>query len=412
MKADICIIGAGPAGLMTAVTAAKSGAGVLVAESNSSAARKLLVTGRQRCNITHDAGINDFVRAYGTCGRFLKHALHTFSPGDTRQYFRRHGLETKVENSGCVFPVSNRAADVKNVLLKLAKENNIRFVYGKPVERVDFDRDLFTIDTASVTVRAASLVIATGGKSWPHTGSTGKGYKLAESLGHTIIDPKPALVPLVTKENWPSELQGIGIPEVKISAKINNDKYTSTGAMMFTEDGIGGPAVFDISRKLADAAFNSKEGMPVNIDFLPHSDTQLLEKHLIDVSAGHPKKSIASVLNEYFPKAFANQLCRLSQTLDTASAQLSKVGRKSLIRSIRQMPLIIKRFRPMEQAIITSGGVDLSQIDPVTMHSKICPGLYFAGEVIDADGPCGGYNLQIAWSTGYLAGKTLQEIYS
>ncbi len=411
MKCDICIIGAGAAGLMAGIFAGRAGADVVIVERNTTAGRKLLRTGRGRCNLTHEATIEEFVRACEPFGRFLKHSFYTFGPGEVRDFFGEHGLETKVEPSGCVFPVTDRATDVKNVLLAQAKLAGVRLVYGRRAYPVEKAGSGFVVKGDADSVKCCAVIVATGGVSWPETGSTGDGFGIAASFGHEIIAQHAALVPLVTKEKWCNGLSGIGIEEVEITMKLRGVKIISeVGPMMFTHDGIGGPAVFDLSRRFLGVSFKPRTSIELSIDMLVGIDGQELEQKLIALCKDHPKKRISALLCEFFPKALSEQLCRLADCVDTVASQLPKDYRKELVKMMKELPLHFAGARPIEEATVTSGGVDTSEIDPTTMQSKVCPGLFFAGEVMDVDGPCGGYNLQIAWSTGALAGQSAAKL--
>lgn len=406
MRCDVCIVGAGAAGLMASIFAARRGADVVVVERNTTAGRKLLRTGRGRCNITHQASVEEFVRACEPYGRFLKHSLYTFGPEQVREFFAEHGLDTRVEPSGCVFPVTDRATDVKNVLLAQAKDAGVRLVYGRLAYPVQKSESGFIVKCDGDSVECRAVIIATGGVSWPKTGSTGHGYGIAAALGHGVIEPGAALVPLVTKEKWCRKLSGIGIQEVQISVKVGDMKRSSQiGPMMFTHDGIGGPAVFDFSREMADW-WSANVPVELSVDLLPGMDRHKTEQKLIALCNANPKKRVSALLCELFPKALSEQLCRMAGCGDTKASQLSKGNRQTLVTMVKGLTLHVVGTRPIEEATVTRGGVDTRQIDPTTMQSKLCPGLFFAGEVMDADGPCGGYNLQIAWSTGALAGTS------
>lgn len=407
MNTQVCIVGAGPAGLTAAVFAAQAGAKVLLIERGTVAGRKLLKTGRGRCNITHTGTMDDFVRAYDDCGRFLKPALYEYPPQAVREFFRSHQLATKEEKDGCVFPITDRAADVCRILVDTARRLNVEFLYGRHVWSVEKSSAGFYVTTDKQTVRAAAVLLATGGMSWSYTGSTGDGYRIAAELGHTIIPPKAALCPLITEETWPGTLQGVGIPEVIIGAVLNKKKIEACGPLMFTGDGIGGPAVFDLSRHLTDALTCSQSPVPITVDFLPAVEAADLDQWLIAQCAAQPKREVAGLLSVKLPRQFCLQLEEFfSPGRPTIAAHFTKDQRADLLRRIKAMPLTIAKTAPLEQATVTRGGVSRDQIDPQTMQSRLCDGLFFAGEVIDADGPCGGYNLQIAWSTGALAAKT------
>ena len=407
MKCDICIIGAGPAGLMAAISAAESGAAVILIEKNAVAGKKLLATGGGRCNITHTGDIDEFVKAYAPYGRFLKHSLYEFSADALRQYFADHNLATKAEKDGCVFPLTNRATDVMRILIDHARRLNIRFIYGSKVETIRKQELLFVIATAKETFFAYSVIIAAGGCSWPHTGSTGDGYDFAKQLGHTITPPHAALVPLVATEKWLSELAGVSLPNVILAAKPADKKITVAGPMLFTHDGIGGPAVLNFSRLIADDLTHLAKPIAAEIDLFPQRQSDELEKQILDLCAVHPRKELAGVLQPLMPRAMALAICKLLEpSANLLAGQLTKPKRRELVTLLKHLTIHIKHPRPIAEATITRGGIPTGEIDSKTMESKICKGLFFAGEVIDVDGPCGGYNLQIAFSTGRLAGKS------
>lgn len=410
MKCDVCIVGGGPAGLMAGIRSAEAGASTVIVESNTIAGRKLLKTGRGRCNLTHVGSIDDFVTAYGKCGRFLKHSLYEFTPDDLRGFFAEKSLATESGKDGCVFPVTNRATDVKRILEDTARRLNIRFMYGKRVESIEKQAAGFVTTAGKERINSNCVVIATGGVSWPFTGSTGDGYTFAEGFGHKVFKPVAALVPLITKENWPGKLQGVGIAKVRLSGAVDGRKVISTGPLMFTGDGIGGPVSQDFSREIADQLADCSGGIEVCIDMMPDTDQSGLDRLIVDECSKQSRKELAGVLAVFLPRAMSIFLCdRIKPTGQILVSQFTKTDRAKLVTLIKSLPLTIKAARPIEEATVTRGGVDIGEIDDKTMESKICEGLFFAGEVIDADGPCGGYNLQICWSTGALAGKIAAE---
>jgi hypothetical protein len=407
METKVCIIGAGPAGLMAAVHSAAAGAQTIVLESNTVAGRKLLLTGGGRCNFTHHATADEFIRAIGSKGRFLSFCLHEFPPLKTRRFFHAHGLQSTVDKTGCVFPFSQRASDVRDLLVSQANSLSVRFCYDRRVTSILKEPHRFLIRAGKDTISAKKLIIATGGLSYSQTGSTGDGYKFAKILEHSITEPKPSLVPLITRQTWPKELAGTAVENVKVSAVINNRRVETTGPLMFTDDGIAGPAVLDMSRFLSDLLPSIDNPIEVSIDLAQTISLPEIEKHLLDQIAANPKKSVANILAALVPRRVAPVLCKqLACAPDLLACRLKKALRKKLAHLIKALPLSIVRARPVAEATVTRGGVTTIEINPKTMESKICPGLFFAGEVIDADGPCGGYNLQIAWSTGALAGAS------
>lgn len=404
---DICIIGAGPAGLMAAIHAAANHAPVTILETNPTAGRKLLITGGGRCNFTHVGGPEEIARAFDRQGRFLKHCLYEFSPDAVREFFQSRGLPSTVEPDGCVFPAGNQAAEVRDILVAQAAGLGVRIQYQSQVEAVTAGDNRFTVHAKDRQIPASRIVLATGGLSWPQTGSTGDGYRFARDLGHTVVPPKPALVPLVTQETWVSDLAGVSLADVKIRVTLNKRVLAVTGNMLFTQRGIGGPAAQDLSRFLADALFEKPRGIPIEIDILPGVDETQVDRQLHQRLQAQAKKTVANVLSESLSKQLSQTLCLLAGCgRDAQAGQLPSEKRRQLVRTIKRLPLTVTGSEPIAKATVTRGGVSRDEIDPRTMESKIRPGLFFAGEVIDLDGPCGGYNLQMCWSTGARAGRS------
>lgn len=390
---------------MAAIAAAEANDSVLVVERNDTAGRKLLLTGGGRCNLTHAAGPDKMVRTFGAKGRFLRHALHECPPDAVTRFFAERGIAAITDPDGCVFPTTGGARDIRDALVRQAERLGVRFIFGRPVKRIVQTERRFVIQTRSERIAAGRVILATGGASRPATGSTGDGYRFAEELGHTVVPPRPALVPLVAQERWAGQLAGVALANVTLRATLGGRKITAGGALVFTQDGIGGPATQDLSRSLADALPAEPPGIAVRVDLAPDADEAELDRHLQSSLAAHAKRTVATVLAEFVPRRLASALCALADT-DAAlrCGQLSKSGRRRLLALIKSLPLSVVATRPIDEATVTRGGVSIDQIDPRTMESKVCRGLFFAGEVIDVDGPCGGYNLQIAWSTGSLAG--------
>jgi predicted Rossmann fold flavoprotein len=414
--ADLCIIGAGPAGLMAAIHAARNHAPTIILEANPTAGRKLLITGGGRCNFTHAGGPEEIAHAFEGLAvakgaarpeRFLRHCLHEFSPEDVREFFRSRGLADTIEPNGCVFPAGNQAAEIRDVLVAEAVGLGARIQYQTKVSAIAAVDTGFMIHIEDRQVLASRVILATGGLSWPQTGSTGDGFRFARELGHTVVPPKAALVPLVTEETWVKELAGVSLADVRIRTKRDNRAFTVAGNMLFTQRGIGGPAAQDLSRFLADALFQSRRCIPIEIDALAAIGESQLDRHLQSRLQAQPKKTVANVLSEFLPRQFAATLCLLAGCGQQMQAgQLPGEKRRQLVRTIKRLPLNVTGAEPIAKATVTRGGVSLPQIDPRTMESKVRRGLFFAGELIDLDGPCGGYNLQMCWSTGALAGRS------
>ena len=405
--ADVCIIGAGPAGLMAAICAAGEGASTILIEANAHPGRKLLVTGGGRCNFTHAGDAGDLVRVFGKAGRFLRHSFHEVQPKDVIEFFRSHGIESQVEPDGSVFPASLGAADIHDLLVRESTGLGARLLTDSKVMQVTADDAGFSVHTALQTVLARRLIIATGGVSWPQTGSTGDGYRFAEAMGHTVTLVRASLVPLVTAESWPGSLAGVSVRQVILKAIVDERRITTGGSLLFTHDGIGGPAGLDLSWHLADPLAQAPAGVDIRIDLVPSMDQSELDRRIQEQLVAHPRKSIANALAELVPKRLASVLCELVPCdADLQASQLKKETRRRLVALLKGLPLRVTGTRPIAEATVTRGGVSIDQIDPRTMQSKIHPGLFFAGEVIDVDGPCGGYNLHACWATGTLAGRS------
>ena len=410
MKTKICIIGAGPAGLMAAISSAEAGACTTVIEANTSPGRKLLMTGAGRCNLTHRAAPQELVRAFGARGKFLSYSLYRFLSQDAQDFFARLGLRMKVEEDGCVFSASGRASDVRDALVERSKRLGVTFLYGSRVDDVSKEAGSFVVLAAQERIQADKLIIATGGLSWPQTGCTGDGYRFARQLGHTVVETRASLVPLVTAETWPGQLAGTAVEEVRLSARINNKKLTTAGAMIFTDDGIGGPAVLDMSWYLTDLLPAGRTPIGVTLDLAPYVQEAELEAQISERISANPKRKVANVLAEFVPKRLSIVLSRQAGCDDELPAgQLKKDVRKKLAGMLKRLPLSVVRTRPIAEATVTRGGVSVAEVEPKTMDSKLCPGLFFAGEVLDVDGPCGGYNLQACWSTAALAGSVAAQ---
>ena len=411
METEICIIGAGPAGLTAAIFAAEGGVHTTIIEGNTTSGRKLMLTGAGRCNLTHNARAAELIRTFGPVqGRFLSYCLYEFSPQDVVEFFASLGLKTRTEQDGCVYPASNRAGDVRDALINRAKKVGVNFHYDKRAENITKQADTFIVHIPKEPVRAEKVIIATGGLSWPQTGCTGDGYRFARSFGHNVTRTRASLVPLVSLENWPGQLAGTSVENVRISARINNKKIVTSGALIFTDDGIGGPTVLDMSRELTDYLPALKNPIEITLDLMPNIEQSSFDKEMTELLSSNPKKKIVNILAEFVPKRIGIFLCKRAGCDDELSAsQLKKDVRKKLIAAIKALPVSIVRTREIAEATVTRGGVSLKEIEAKSMESKICPGLFFAGEVLDVDGPCGGYNLQICFSTGALAASAATQ---
>lgn len=398
----VIVVGAGAAGLIACGTAAKSADKVILIERNDIIGKKLLITGKGRCNITNSAELEDIIAAYPKNGKFMYSALYSFTNDDIVNLIESYGVKTKVERGGRIFPVSDKSKDVVNALKKYALRENVELVTAR-VKKLIIENDTIKgVKTTSGDFFGDSVIICTGGKSYPKTGSTGDGYILAEQAGHTVTELKPSLVPIVTEEKWARDLMGLSLKNVAIAAYNSKNKkvYSDFGEMIFTHFGISGPIVLSMSAHL-----KKKEAYKIELDLKPALDEEQLNNRLLRDFEKYSKKHLVNSLDDLLPKALIPVIIELSGIDEhRQTGTVTREERMKLISLLKHLPLTFKDFRPIDEAIITSGGVKVNEINPSTMQSKKIEGLYFAGEVIDIDGYTGGYNLQAAWSTGYLAG--------
>lgn len=402
----LAIVGAGPAGLSAAIHAAQCGtAQVCVLEANTVAGRKLLITGGGRCNLTHDLDPRAFQKSFGDGARFLSYALHEYPVKGVIAFFKARDLSMRTEPDGCVFPVTDRASDVRDLLVKEAVSLGVQFKYGQSVTAIHKKGGRVQIRTPRETLLADRVILATGGQSYPQTGSTGDGYRFARALGHTVVTPRPSLVPMVLNQRWPQEVAGTALEHVTLTAKRHGKTVATSGKLVFTQNGVGGFSAQDMSRFLTDDLPNSDQPIPVFLDCLPETSIQQLDVQIRDLCQGQPKKTVVKLVSTLLPKRLASVVCDFCQCEDTRLAcQLCKPKRLAIAQAIKAIKLSVVGTRSIEEATVTRGGVATDQINPKTMESTLCPGLYFAGEIIHVDGPCGGYHLQMCWSTGAVAG--------
>lgn len=398
----IAIIGAGAAGLMAAGRLAQLGANVSVFEKSKYTARKLGITGKGRCNLTNNCDLQTTLANIPTNPRFMYSALNHFSCDGVMELFENLGVPLKTERANRVFPVSDKARDIVFALERYAKGARLIFA---AVKRIELENGKFAVYTDRCEY-FDKVLIATGGKSYPLTGSTGDGYVFAKFLGHNIVEPRASLVPLEVKEGYCKQMQGISLKNVSVSAYQGQKKiYSDFGEMMFTHFGVTGPMILSLSAhlpKIEPAKYR------LSIDLKPALDVQTLDARLQREFAAAPNKAISNVMGSLLPSGMIAVFLRLASIpADKKANSITKAERSEIIKYLKDLPLTITRARPIEEAIITSGGVDVKQIDPKTMESKLVPGLYFAGEVIDVDAYTGGFNLQIAWSTARLAADSM-----
>ena len=424
---DAIVVGAGAAGLMAAIHAAERGRRVLLLEKGKKPGVKILMSGGTRCNITHDCDARGIVAAFGPNGKFLHSALACHGPQDTVEFFNGEGVATKIEETGKIFPVSNRAVDVLDALLRRLQRSGATLSLGEPMTalerlpdggfRVTTKRAGSVSDGAGTTVAYASgsdcrftcekVLITTGGKSYPGCGTTGDGYAWAVQFGHTIVPPRPALVPLTVQAAWVANLRGITLPDVNLKVFEESKLLASRrGSMLFAHFGLTGPAPLDVSR--AVSGHPKPASLVLEVDLLPAMVEAAFDEFLRTESLASGKKQLAGVLAEKLPRRVCDRLIALcGQAVDRKAAALSKMDRQNLAACVKRLRLPLRGTLGFEKAEVTAGGVSLDEVDSRTMQSKLVPGLYFAGEVLDLDGWIGGYNFQSAWSTGWLAGREL-----
>ena len=401
----IIIVGGGAAGLMAAGSAAEQGAQVTLFEKNPRPGRKLIITGKGRCNVTNNCDVPTVLANVPTNPRFLYSALGGCSPADIIAFFEGEGVPLKTERGNRVFPVSDRAMDIVDALSRLARRVGVRLVHT-PVEGISVSGG------CAVGVRAGgreypsdAVILATGGASYPLTGSNGDGYRFAKACGHTVVPPHPSLVPLVEDGSTCAALMGLSLKNVQLTA-FENDKriFSDFGELLFTHFGLSGPLTLSASAHMRH--FGSKS-YRVEIDLKPALDEKTLDKRLLSDFAAHRNNDFINALGDLLPRKLIPAVVELSGIDPRCKVHsVTRAGRASLLRVLKAFPVKISGARPLAEAIVTSGGVNVKEISPKTMESKKCPGLYFAGELIDVDAYTGGFNLQIAWATGRLAGRS------
>jgi predicted Rossmann fold flavoprotein len=402
----VIVIGGGAAGMLAAGTAGSRGLDVLLIEKNNILGRKLLITGKGRCNITNSVGeIGDLIANIPVNGKFLYSAFHTFSNYDLIKLFNELGLETKVERGGRVFPASDRSVDVVNALKKYLNKNNVQIIKGE-VQKIVAQNNIVSkvvLQDGRIFL-CQSVIVATGGMSYPQTGSTGDGYRFARESGHTVTPLTPSLVPLEVKERWAAELQGLSLKNVAISLLDENNKelYRDFGEMLFTHFGVSGPIILSASSYLGNI---NKKKYRLVLDLKPALSEEQLDLRIQRDFHKYANRFFVNSLPDLLPKKMIPVIIKLSKiSPEKPVNQISRSERKKLVELLKNLTLEIKKYRPLKEAIITSGGVAVEEINPYTMESKLVKGLFFAGEVIDVNAYTGGFNLQIAFSTGYLAG--------
>lgn len=401
----VIVLGAGPAGIMAAIHAAKKH-NVTILDGNDRIGKKLFITGKGRCNVTNSKDISEFFDYIPGNPHFLYSALYSYTNQDTMSFFESMGIKLKVERGGRVFPMSDKSSDIIKGLSIGLKKSNVQVKLNSKVTNIIFsDNKIIGVEiNNNIKLYGDYFIIATGGASYPLTGSKGEGQKFAKMLGHTIIDLKPSLVPIELNEPWLKDLMGLSLKNISLSILKNNKTiYKNQGEMMFTNYGISGPLVLSGSRYI-----NNNENYEAVIDLKPALTESELDKRIQKDFLKYKNKEFKNSLDDLLPKKLIPLIINLSCIpLDKKVNIITKEERKKLLYIIKNLKLKIKKLRPIEEAIVTSGGVNTLEIDPSTMKSKIISNLSFAGEVIDVDAFTGGYNVQIALSTGYIAGSNI-----
>lgn len=407
------IIGGGPAGLMAAISSAKNGDKVTIIEKMNSCGKKLLITGKGRCNITNNAQMDKFMENTPTNPKFLYGVFNNFTNKDIIELLESEGVKTKVERGERVFPVSDRAQDVLEALLHILRKQNVQILTNTTAKRIitDDEKNVLGVELDDgKEIKADKIILATGGKSYPVTGSTGDGYKLAKELGHTITKIEPSLVPLTSHDEVCKELQGLSLRNVAIQLQIcDKVVYKDFGEMLFTHYGVSGPIVLSASSYLVKTKNIEqilKEGkVKLEIDLKPALSEEKLDSRILRDFEEQKNKQFKNSLDKLLPQKLIPVIIEKTNINENKKInEITKQERQRLINELKYFKISINGTRPIEEAIVTSGGVNVKEINPKTMESKLISGLYFAGEVIDVDCLTGGYNLQVAWSTGYTAG--------
>ena len=403
----IIVIGGGPAGMMAAATAGSRGLEVTLVEKNEKLGKKLYLTGKGRCNVTNNAETEDLIANVPTNGKFLYRAFSAFSNKDLIMLLNRLGLRTKVERGNRVFPESDKSSDVIRTLEKNLDHNHVRRMIAEAENILSKDGHITGVLLKDGrTLSCDSVVVATGGMSYPTTGSTGDGYRFAKELGHTVTPLNPSLVPLETMEDWPKDAQGLSLKNIALTVLDKRGKkiFGDFGEMIFTHFGVSGPVILSASSYMGKMESGKYR---IRIDLKPALSEEQLDHRIQRDFTKYARRNLSNGLDDLLPKKLIPVVIRLSGILsDKPVHQITKEERHTLVRLLKELPLTIQGYRPIREAIITSGGVSVKEIDPGTMESKLIRGLFFAGEVIDVDAYTGGFNLQIAFSTGYLAGQS------
>lgn len=408
-KYDVAVVGGGPAGMMAAGRAAENGARVVLLEKNDRLGVKLLITGKGRCNITNtEPLLQSWIEKFGKNGKFLYKAFNNFSNIDILDFFNKRGIETKTERGGRIFPKSDKSMDVLKALTDYLDLGQVEVRCNSMVEKiVKKDNKIeHLILSDGEKIEAKNYVLSTGGRSYPITGSSGDGYRWLKNINHTIVKPVPALVPVIFKEKWVKKIEGLSLKNVEISLFQKNKKYDSRfGEALFTANGMSGPIILEMSKKIGEFV---ESGCQLRIDFKPKLDYQELDLRIQKDFQEQNNKIFKNSLDRLLPKKIIPIIIELSLIHEEKKVNLiTKEERRKILHLLKELTFTVEKLDGFNKAIITSGGVELSLIDPNTMRSNIVDNLFICGELLDLDGPTGGYNLQVCWSTGYLVGDSI-----
>lgn len=403
---ELVVIGGGAAGLMCAIQAANRGVDTVLLEPNRQLGRKLRITGKGRCNVTNNCDIKTFMANIPGDGRFLYSALNRFSPADVIAFFENAGLPLKTERGNRVFPVSDNANDVAGILTRLCERAGVKILHTKAVKINTEEGAVCGIETAQGRINCRAAAVCTGGLSYPLTGSDGDGYRFAETAGHTVVETRPSLVPLESDDSYCADMQGFSLKNVALSV-YEDEKliYKEQGEMLFTHFGVSGPLVLSASSHMRKF---DKSKYRLSIDLKPALDEKKLDSRILRDFEKYANREFKNALSDLAGYTMIQALVKLSGIPENTKVNsITREQRLRLVQLFKAFPVSVSGTRPIAEAIVTAGGVSTKEVNPRTMESKLIAGLYFAGEVLDLDGYTGGFNLQIAWSTGYVAGNSV-----
>lgn len=403
----VLVVGAGAAGMIAAGMAAKSGAQVILFERNEMLGKKLAITGKGRCNVTNSCPWDEVMKNVPRNGRFLYSALSSFTPADAMAFFEDYGCQLKVERGNRVFPVSDKSSSVITALMAFLKEQKVQIRKERVKRILTRDGAVAGVETEKGLCYARCVIVCTGGRSYPLTGSTGDGYAMAEQVGHSIIEPRGSLVPMVEKGDWCARMQGLSLKNVAVKLRNQKNKviYEDFGELLFTHFGLSGPTVLS-----ASAHMNFRDTYRFSIDLKPALDEQKLDQRILRDFEIYKNRTAEHALRDLYPKSMIPVMLDRAEISGQMQANsVTKQQRRKLLEITKNFEIEIDGLRPVEEAIVTAGGVNVREVEPKTMESKLLSGLYFAGEVLDVDAYTGGFNLQIAWATGVAAGRAAAE---